>query len=711
MLNEKENFNILKESLKGDINLPESLSGENIVKLIEAENAGKSKKRKGVVRRFIAVGVAACLMITGVSVLLDKGLFSTPENIIEDENVQNQIVQNTAGDYSELLSFIKEYAEEYKEKNRNYLYYYSANVDGVLTDDVMLGGLKAEESADADAQGGTVNGNVSFGAEESTADGSFGEVNLREYGVREADIFITDGKYLYCIDTWGRRLRIIKANDDGTLESVYEGKKSFFDDRGTGEQLYYSGLYIYENYLIVGFSRYNLDKHYMKSGASGVMIYDVSDKSAPVLKKEIALDGNYVSSRIIDSSLVLVTRYSIVEQYDTEEATDLLPVVYNGDYKYTVPCDCIVYNRTDNPETYVNIGKIDLGNLEKEPVVSSYLGNVNDTYCTSDTLYLIGAKTQYNTHDDAVLADEAFVGFGGVMITVSDVCTTVTKADISGERVDIKCRAEFEGSILNDYSIDEYNGFLRVAVTTLDNKNSIYVFDENLGKVGELTGLADGEQIKSARFMGNTAYVVTFVQTDPLFVIDLTDPEKPEIKGEVKLPGFSSYLHPVGDGLLVGIGVGGTETGTDGSSKISLFDVSDPTAPKEIDHLQYPTSHIGTEAKAFCSISEDSFLVTYSNWAMEDFDEEMHYYKHYTGALKVSVKDNKLVLDNAYILKGGDSASRATFIRDNVYVFSEGEAGVASFNMKTGEFIDIAEGEDARYTFAATARPVNEILY
>ncbi len=707
MLNEKENFNILKESLKGDINLPESLSGENIVKLIEAENAGKSKKRKGVVRRFVAVGVAACLMITGVSVLLDKGLFSTPENIIEDENVQNQIVQNTAGDYSELLSFIKEYAEEYKEKNRNYLYYYSANVDGVLTDDVMVGGLKAEESADADAQGGTVNGSVSFGSEESTADGSFGEVNLREYGVKEADIFITDGKYLYCIDTWGRRLRIIKANDDGTLESVYEGKECLIDDRGTGEQIYYSGLYVYESFLIVGFTRYDLDKHYTKSDVSGVQIYDVSDKSAPVLKKEIALDGTYVSSRIIDSSLVLVTRYSIIEQYETENDIDLLPAVYNGDYKYNVPCDCIVYNRTDNPETYVNIGKIDLGNLEKEPVVSSYLGSVSDTYCTRDTLYLIGAKTKFSNETD----DGRVVGFGGVMIRTEDVCTTVTKADISGDTVDIKCRAEFEGSILNDYSIDEYNGFLRVAVTTLDNENSIYVFDENLGKVGELKGLADGEQIKSARFMGNTAYVVTFVQTDPLFVIDFTEPTAPVIKGEVKLPGFSSYLHPAGDGLLVGIGVGGTETGTDGSSKISLFDVSDPASPKEIDHLQYPTSHIGTEAKAFCSISEDSFLVTYSNWAMEDFDEEMHYYKHYTGALKVSVNDNKLVLDNAYILKGGDSVNRVTFIRDNVFVFSAGEAGAASFNMKTGEFIDIAEGEDARYTFAASDRPVNEILY
>ena len=616
--------------------------------------------------------------------------------------------QQTPEGYDELLSFIKTYAEEYKENNKHHMYLYSGLVDETADD---MEGIKTESAgvpvAGLPVPGLTVNGSVSFGAVESTADGSFGEVNLREFGVKEADIFITDGEYLYCIDTWGRRLRIIKANDDGTLESVYEGKKSLIDDRGTGEQIYYSGLYVYESFLIVGFTRYDLDKHYMKSGVSGVQVYDVSDRSAPVLKKEIALDGNYVSSRIIDSSLVLVTRYSIIEQYETENDVDLLPAVYNGDYKYNVPCDCIVYSREDNPETYVNIGKIDLGNLENEPVVSSYLGSVHDTYCTKDTLYVIGSKIKDNNGTD----DGRFIGFGGVMIRAEDVCTTVTKADISGDTIDIKCRTEFSGNILNDYSIDEYNNYLRVAVTTLDNENSILVFDENLGKVGELTGLADGEQIKSARFMGNTAYIVTFVQTDPLFVIDLTDPAKPEIKGEVKLPGFSSYLHPAGDGLLVGIGVGGTETGTDGSSKISLFDVTDPAAPREIDHLQYPTSHIGTESKAFCSISEDSFLVTYSNWGENVFESENHYYKHYTGALKVSVKDNKLVLDNAYILKGGDSVDRVTFIRDNVFVFSAGEAGVASFNMKTGEFVDIAEGEDARYTFAASDRPVNEILY
>lgn len=688
-----EDINFLRNSVKDEVTVPESLSKENITELVSGEKAGKSKK--GVLRRFVAVGIAACLMITAVSFLWDKGLFSAPENLISDdavtENTENSVAQNTAGSYDELLSFIKDYAEEYKKNvNRGYLYF-SVTDDGAIIDE-----SKAESAVDM-MGAPTYNSNITS---DSVAENEmYGEVNLREYGVKEADIFITDGQYLYCIDTYSRRLRIVRAAADGTLESMYEGNESLIKSDGNGDDVYYSGLYIYENYLIAGFTHYCIENHRTKTGNAGVQIYDISDKSNPVLKKEIAIDGSFVSSRIIDSSLVLVTRYSIIEQFEETDDTALLPSVYNGDMKYNVPCDCIVYSEKDVPETYVNIAKLDLSDIEREPTVSSYLGKVSDTYCTRDTLYVIGYNYNYgNGTDDVAL-------FGRAML-VSDVCTVITKADISGEKAEIKCRTEFNGSILNSYSIDEYNGFLRVAVTTIDDENCIYVFDESLGKVGEITGIAEGEQIKSARFMGDTAYVVTFVQTDPLFVIDLSDPENPVIKGEVKLPGFSSYLHPAGDGLLVGIGVGGTETGTDGSSKISLFDVSDPTSPKEIDSLSFPTSSIGTESKAFCSVTDTSFLVTYANWTAEASEN----YMHYTGALYVGVKDNKLELKNSYILLGGESVSRVTFIGDKIYVFSEGEAGIASFDMNTGAFIDTKACSNAYYCFTASDRPNSDIL-
>ncbi len=696
-----ESRDILKDKLNEDITLPESLSRENIVSLLEGRQVKRS--RKGIVRRFVAVGVAACLMITGVSVLWERGFFSSPENVADDvENaLQNSAV--SASSYDELLGFIKTYAEEYQKENSRGDIYYSVMEDGGGTVNGSVAGAVTDKNESADDMAQTEN--------------YFGAVNLREENVYEDDILITDGEYFYAVDKYGRRISIIRANADGTLERVYEGKETRYDDRKlNNENIYYSGLYKYENYLVATYTRYIYDKesYYYAKELSGAAIYDITDKSAPVLIKEIALDGDYVSSRIVDGKLILISRYAIAQYFGTDDEESLIPATYNGELKESIPCDCIVYSREDSPENYVNIVKIDLEDLEKPFTVTAFLGNVTETYCTSDTLYTIGYKYQYSR--GGVLVDSV-VSFGGAMISVTDSKTTVTKLDISGEKPEILCKTEFEGGILNSYSIDEHEGYLRIAVTKGfgdEAENFIYVFDKSLCKVGEITGLAKGEQIKSARFMGDTAYVVTFVQTDPLFVIDLSSPEKPEIAGEVKLPGFSSYLHPVGDGLLVGVGVGGTETGTDGSSKISLFDVSDPKNPKEIDYLTFTTSSLGTESKAFVSITEKSFLVPYENWSYTgEYNEDENYYKYYCagGALEISVKNKELVLEKAYLAETIEGIARANFIGDFAYIFNNGEGAMASFSRKTGEFIDSLEGESKKNALLPVNEAIEEILY
>ena len=697
-----ENRDFIREKLNEEIVLPESLSKENIVSLVESVKV--KKNRKGIVRRFVAVGVAACLMITGVSFLWDKGFFSFPEKPETEDFIENAEAQNTAESYDELLSFIKAYAGEYeKENNRGNYFYMYGTADDMVEESVneSMSGVKVESSVSADGFSGQKN--------------QFGTLNLREENVYEDDILITDGEYFYCIDRYGKRLSIIKANADGTLERVYEGKEAHYDDRHLNkESIYYSGLYKYENYLIATYTKYiyENEKSYYAKQLSGVMIYDISDKASPVLKKEIALDGSYVSSRIVDKKLILISRYDIVRFYGTDDEESLIPSVYNGELKENIPCDCIMYTKNDNPEAYVNIAEIDLSDLEKEFSVTAFLGNAAETYCTRDTLYIIGYEYQYSRGGivtDAVVSR--------VMMTTTDSKTTITKLDISGEKPEILCRTEFQGAILNSYSIDEYEGYLRVAVTKGfgdSSENFIYVFDSSLCKVGEITGLAKGEQIKSARFMGEAAYVVTFVQTDPLFVIDLSDPAKPEIAGEVKLPGFSSYLHPVGDGLLVGIGVGGTETGTDGSSKISLFDVTDPTVPKEIDSLSFPTSSLSAESKAFVSITEESFLIPYENWSYTaEYDESDAYYRYYSvvGALEVAVRDKKLVLENAYLACSVEGIARANFIGDFAYIFNNGEGTMASFDRKTGNMIDNIHGDNEKYSLIPNDVPVEEILH
>lgn len=695
MYNENDNRDFLRDKLSNEITLPESLSKENIVSLLSDKKVKKSKK--GAIRRFIAVGVAACIMITGVAVFSGHS-FGNPE-ITADQLLNNEAESSAIQEssYDELLGAIKKYAEEYKEENykvKNYFY--------------IEDGVDAEEDFNAAVSSSTVYSGSVTGTADSIV---FGEVNLREENVYEDDIFITDGEYLYGIVSYGKRLMIVKADADGSMTTVYEGEEASLSQNGNGDNIYYSGLYKYENYLIVVYTKYTSDNYYSVKDCSGVMIYDVADRANPVLKKEIAIDGNYVSSRIVDGKLIFISRYSITKYFEEAEEENYIPSVYNGELKENIPCDCIVYYPDDKMECYVNIAKIDLENPDEDFTVSSYLGNVSDTYCTKDTLYVISNKYSYSR--GGVVSD-VLASIGGTAIMVSDVCTTVTKIDISGEKAEIICKTEFEGSVLNSYSIDEYNGYLRVAVHK-DDENCIYVFDEALGKVGEITGIAEGELIKSARFMGDTAYMVTFVQTDPLFVIDLTDPEKPEIAGEVKLPGFSEYLHPVGNGLLVGIGVGGTETGTDGSGKISLFDVTDPASPKEIDSLIFPTSQLGTAPKAYCSVTESSFLVTYENWTINytynNTNEELKYYKSCMGALYIGVNEGKLTVNNAYLVKSADSVSRATFIGENVYIFCSGFGGLASFNMNSGEFICNINSENEIYTLTPIETPYEDIIF
>jgi len=142
--------------------------------------------------------------------------------------------------------------------------------------------------------------------------------------------------------------------------------------------------------------------------------------------------------------------------------------------------------------------------------------------------------------------------------------------------------------------MDEHNGVFRVATTVWDNErtNGVYALNvSNMSVIGKVEGLAAGEDIRAVRFMGDTAYMVTFFQIDPLFVIDMSNPSAPKVSGELKIPGFSSYLHPAGDGLLIGFGRDvDEETERDIGLKISLFDVSNPRSPREVDTMSLPNS-------------------------------------------------------------------------------------------------------------------------
>jgi uncharacterized secreted protein with C-terminal beta-propeller domain len=204
-----------------------------------------------------------------------------------------------------------------------------------------------------------------------------------------------------------------------------------------------------------------------------------------------------------------------------------------------------------------------------------------------------------------------------------------------------------------------------------DRTNNLYILNNQMQIVGKVEDLAKGETIESVRYIGNTAYVVTFRQTDPLFVIDLSDPTNPTVKGELKITGFSEYLHPITNNLLIGVGQDGTETGTNGDCKVSLFDVSNPYEPKEVTALSvgngkaYAYTGVGTNHKLYINLSETEFAVPFSldaYWGRENTFSADYYirYKLENGTL-CEVQRYNLGKDVGMILGG-------TYIDNTFYV-------------------------------------------
>ncbi len=692
MNTEKDNAEFLRNSVDENIVLPESLLKENIEKLVSGKKQKSSKK--GIIRRFVAVGVAACIAVAATAVLRNSN-FTLPFFTAQVENSQEAADETQkSSSHAEIISLIRAYAAEVEEENeKTVIFNYAA-----AAPEAAIGAVDDEEMqiiTESDA-GSVINGT----ADTTASSANRGELNLREKDVLENDIFINDGEYLYYINI-NSEICIVKAEEDGTLTETAVIESSY-------PELGYrniSGLYRYNNYLIACFSQQInssvYESKWQLKNLSGAVIYDISDKSAPKEVKTVSLDGFYSSSRIVDGKLILVSTYDITRYYSGSDDELLLPCVYNGDVRTAIPAESIICTEDEDPECYVIVSTLLLDDINQEEKTVSFLGHSSDTYCTKETLYILGEKYTYRNVNGSSFA--TFIGVG-------NADTTITAVDITGNEAVYKNRTEIGGSILNSYSIDEYNGYLRMAVNK-ENENLITVLDKNLKKVGEISGIAKGEQIKSARFMGDMAYVVTFVQTDPLFVIDLSNPEKPEIKGEVKLPGFSSYLHPVGEGLLAGIGSGGTEDGLDGSAKISLFDVNDPASPKEIDSFILENASFETNPKAYTSVTENSFLIPYCIWGtyMNGYSDG----RYRTGALWMEVKDGKLSLKMDYCAVSPYGTSRATFIDDTVYIY-ETFSGVASFNMESGELIStLTASRDSVNSYAsgtakAPAEPATE---
>jgi uncharacterized secreted protein with C-terminal beta-propeller domain len=332
-------------------------------------------------------------------------------------------------------------------------------------------------------------------------------------------------------------------------------------------------------------------------------VYELADNGKPELARELTQEGGYVSSRMVDDSLYIVTNkynnfYPLYDKLQTKNGSgngaeasveameqEIEPIYGDSnasDELLALPLSDIRYFPNPADNSMMLVGAADLSRPDQELQVSAYLGSGNTIYASEKHLYI--ALGKYEMQGDDYKESTVFHKFRldqGQVVYIGE--------------------GTVPGSLLNQFSMDEHEGYFRVALTNGNmwasgnngSTNNVYVLDESLKIAGKLEGLAPGERIYSVRFMGDRAYMVTFRNVDPLFVVDLSRPTSPSVLGQLKIPGYSDYLHPYDDNHIIGFGKETVEVPSKGMGpdetmafyqgmKIAMFDVTDVTQPKEL---------------------------------------------------------------------------------------------------------------------------------
>lgn len=511
--------------------------------------------------------------------------------------------------------------------------------------------------------------NEALSGDSSAPKTSYSTTNVQVSGVDEQDIVKTDGEHIFVLSR--NIVTIAKAYPPD--EMVVLSRLNTTDLMGHEDEdttVYVSGLYVFQERLVVISYLYNWDFYWTYSAAdeyaldeldfdrSILSVFNIEDAANPELEYSIGVSGYVLTSRMIGNVVYLVAQswiFSVEDQF-------LLPKIWTGsESSEFVASDVFYDSETKESSAFVNLLSLNVmdGSHGQISVVTGYASTV---YMSIDSLYLSFQKWSGAI---ALLDGEA------VAASEDTARTTLHKISVDGLVMVPTASGTVKGWLLNQFSMDEKEDTLRVATTTswTDRQNGVYVLGSNLSIIGSLEGLAPSERIYSARFVGDTLYLVTFLQVDPLFIIDLSDPTTPRVLGELKVPGFSTYLHPIDDDYIFGIGR------ENNSVKISLFDVSDPANPIERDsYVVYGSSYSDAtyDHKAVMYHPGLGLLVipvmTYA------YDEVAHIYYPETGAWVFSVSANEdIALEGVVdhtLTPSYNNVLRSLYIEETLYTVS-----------------------------------------
>jgi uncharacterized secreted protein with C-terminal beta-propeller domain len=447
-----------------------------------------------------------------------------------------------------------------------------------------------------------------------TLGGDYSTTNVQVEGVDESDIVKTDGKFLYVAT--GDGVFILRAfpPDEMTLLSVIPVDQLAETEANS---VRVQGLFLLEELLIIlstGDPWIVVFEDLTKEegpwsppeAMTHIAIFDVSDAGSPILLDRYAVSGSLKTSRMTNGHLYIVSQSPILRREDGYS----LPRICRNSGCEAFDLDKILYDPdTEFPSVYSNL-------LALNPLEGTYgylsiiAGHVSTVYMSRESLYVTFTRPGPGILPGQLLP----LGFSSVSMT------SIYKIRTAGTELSVAASGAVSGRLLNQFSMDEKDGYLRVVTTVgwTDSKNNVYVLDDGLEVVGLLEGLAPRESVYSARFLGDVLYLVTFKKVDHFFVIDLSDPGLPRVLGHLKIPGFSQYLHPLGEGYILGVGKDTVEAEEGDFAwfqglKLSLFDATDPAKPGEVAKytigVRGTTSEVLTDHKAFLYIPSRGLIV------------------------------------------------------------------------------------------------------
>lgn len=526
--------------------------------------------------------------------------------------------------------------------------------------------------------------------EDNTASPSTSRTNDQVSGVHEADIVAVSPRALYFVT--GRKLVIARpdlsklaeitfAENEYPVEMVLQGDRlavvlSCWDNSqagvGRAEPALDIGIGCWYGY-----------------GRTQVKVYNVSDPSQPELLQTAGQDGNYTTSRTIDGVLYLVTSF-YPYSLDKSKPETFVPKTQANGTDVLLPAEDIYVAQNVEYAQYTVVSSVALATGEMVDAFA-LLQSGAMVYASRSNLYL--AAYSYKQVKD------------GNRVT-TEYNTELNRIALLNGSIRLAASGSVKGSPINQFAMDEYNGYFRIATTAYNYSytenigkegdtissgefqqsqySNVFVLNDALQQVGSAENLAPGERIYSVRFMESTCYLVTFLQVDPLFAIDLSAPAAPRVLGQLKVPGFSSYLHPYSENLLLGIGQSVVDSRTNGM-KLSMFNVADKSNPTEeavylFDTGAYTWSESLYNHKAFLMDNERGFF-GFPVYSWQEVRTQNEYnYTYASGYVLFNYAGGDFQkLADITLQSNTETVQRAGYIGNTLYLFCTGS--IRAYNM------------------------------